>query len=161
MVKQNTVLLFDFHRSLRVEKDYPINDYTVTHKIQDSRESYREVNAIEERYWNEFFSSPSASVEVYNKATGELLGTFNSSTRSLRLTEEQDVKELEYKFKNIKMRKSSTNDTSAFFSRQKHALIIGKVSIKTRRLVSWILERIPLLRIQITLFPSLKRLQLN
>ena len=82
-----------------VEKDYPINDYTVTHKIQDSRESYREVNAIEDRYWNEFFSSPDASVEVYNKATGELLGTFNSSTRSLRLTEEQDVKELEYKFK--------------------------------------------------------------
>lgn len=35
----------------------------------------------------------------YNKATGELLGTFNSNTRSLRLTEEQDVKELEYKFK--------------------------------------------------------------
>ena len=102
-----------------VEKDYPINDYTVTHKIQDSRESYREVNAIEERYWNEFFSSPSASVEVYNKATGELLGTFNSSTRSLRLTEEQDVKELEYKFKNIKMRKSSTNDTSAFFFQTK------------------------------------------
>ena len=97
-----------------VEKDYPINDYTVTHKIQDSRESYREVNAIEDRYWNEFFSSPDASVEVYNKATGELLGTFNSSTRSLRLTEEQDVKELEYKFKNIKMRKSSTNDTSMF-----------------------------------------------
>ena len=102
-----------------VEKDYPINDYTVTHKIQDSRESYREVNAIEERYWNEFFSSPGASVEVYNKATGELLGTFNSSTRSLRLTEEQDVKELEYKFKNIKMRKSSTNDTSAFFFQTK------------------------------------------
>ena len=102
-----------------VEKDYPINDYTVTHKIQDSRESYREVNAIEDRYWNEFFSSPDASVEVYNKATGELLGTFNSSTRSLRLTEEQDVKELEYKFKNIKMRKSSTNDTSAFFFQTK------------------------------------------
>ncbi|QCZ58358.1 YSIRK-type signal peptide-containing protein [Streptococcus sp. 1643] len=102
-----------------VEKDYPINDYTVTHKIQDSRESYREVNAIEERYWNEFFSSPDASVEVYNKATGELLGTFNSNTRSLRLTEEQDVKELEYKFKNIKMRKSSTNDTSAFFFQTK------------------------------------------
>ena len=97
-----------------VEKDYPINDYTVTHRIQDPRESYREVNAIEERYWNEFFSSPDASVEVYNKATGELLGTFNSNTRSLRLTEEQDVKELEYKFKNIKMRKSSTNDTSMF-----------------------------------------------
>ena len=91
-----------------VERDYPINDYMVIHKIQDSRESYREVNAIEERYWNEFFSSPDASVEVYNKATGELLGTFNSNTRSLRLTEEQDVKELEYKFKNIKMRKSST-----------------------------------------------------
>ena len=102
-----------------VEKDYPINDYTVTHKIQDSRESYREVNAIEDRYWNEFFSSPDASVEVYNKATGELLGTFNSNTRSLRLTEEQDVKELEYKFKNIKMRKSSTNDTSAFFFQTK------------------------------------------
>ena len=102
-----------------VERDYPINDYTVTHKIQDSRESYREVNAIEERYWNEFFSSPDASVEVYNKATGELLGTFNSNTRSLRLTEEQDVKELEYKFKNIKMRKSSTNDTSAFFFQTK------------------------------------------
>ena len=102
-----------------VEKDYPINDYTVTHKIQDPRESYREVNAIEERYWNEFFSSPDASVEVYNKATGELLGTFNSNTRSLRLTEEQDVKELEYKFKNIKMRKSSTNDTSAFFFQTK------------------------------------------
>ena len=102
-----------------VEKDYPINDYTVTHKIQDSRESYREVNVIEERQWNEFFSSPDASVEVYNKATGELLGTFNSSTRSLRLTEEQDVKELEYKFKNIKMRKSSTNDTSAFFFQTK------------------------------------------
>ena len=102
-----------------VEKDYLINDYTVTHKIQDSRESYREVNAIEERYWNEFFSSPDASVEVYNKATGELLGTFNSNTRSLRLTEEQDVKELEYKFKNIKMRKSSTNDTSAFFFQTK------------------------------------------
>ena len=102
-----------------VEKDYPINDYTVTHKIQDPRESYREVNAIEERYWNEFFSSPDASVEVYNKATGELLGTFNSYTRSLRLTEEQDVKELEYKFKNIKMRKSSTNDTSAFFFQTK------------------------------------------
>ncbi|ORO56803.1 hypothetical protein B7721_02750 [Streptococcus oralis subsp. oralis] len=97
-----------------VEKDYPINDYTAIHKIQDSRESYREVNAIEDRYWNEFFSSPDAFVEVYNKATGELLGTFNSSTRSLRLTEEQDVKELEYKFKNIKMRKSSTNDTSMF-----------------------------------------------
>ena len=103
----------------QAEKDYPINDYTVTHKIQDSRESYREVNAIEDRYWNEFFSSPDASVEVYNKATGELLGTFNSSTRSLRLTEEQDVKELEYKFKNIKMRKSSTNDTSAFFFQTK------------------------------------------
>ena len=102
-----------------VEKDYLINDYTVTHKIQDSRESYREVNAIEDRYWNEFFSSPDASVEVYNKATGELLGTFNSNTRSLRLTEEQDVKELEYKFKNIKMRKSSTNDTSAFFFQTK------------------------------------------
>ena len=102
-----------------VEKDYLINDYTVTHKIQDPRESYREVNAIEERYWNEFFSSPDASVEVYNKATGELLGTFNSNTRSLRLTEEQDVKELEYKFKNIKMRKSSTNDTSAFFFQTK------------------------------------------
>ena len=102
-----------------VEKDYPINDYTVTHKIQDSRESYREVNVIEERQWNEFFSSPDASVEVYNKATGELLGTFNSNTRSLRLTEEQDVKELEYKFKNIKMRKSSTNDTSAFFFQTK------------------------------------------
>ena len=102
-----------------VEKDYPINDYTVTHKIQDPRESYREVNAIEDRYWNEFFSSPDASVEVYNKATGELLGTFNSNTRSLRLTEEQDVKELEYKFKNIKMRKSSTNDTSAFFFQTK------------------------------------------
>ena len=102
-----------------VERDYPINDYTATHKIQDSRESYREVNAIEDRYWNEFFSSPDASVEVYNKATGELLGTFNSSTRSLRLTEEQDVKELEYKFKNIKMRKSSTNDTSAFFFQTK------------------------------------------
>ena len=102
-----------------VERDYPINDYTVTHKIQDSRESYREVNAIEDRYWNEFFSSPDASVEVYNKATGELLGTFNSNTRSLRLTEEQDVKELEYKFKNIKMRKSSTNDTSAFFFQTK------------------------------------------
>ena len=102
-----------------VEKDYLINDYTVTHKIQDSRESYREVNAIEERHWNEFFSSPDASVEVYNKATGELLGTFNSNTRSLRLTEEQDVKELEYKFKNIKMRKSSTNDTSAFFFQTK------------------------------------------
>nr|WP_000726201.1 YSIRK-type signal peptide-containing protein [Streptococcus mitis] len=103
----------------QVEKDYPINDYTVTHKIQDSRESYREVNVIEERQWNEFFSSPDASVEVYNKATGELLGTFNSNTRSLRLTEEQDVKELEYKFKNIKMRKSSTNDTSAFFFQTK------------------------------------------
>ena len=103
----------------QAEKDYPINDYTVTHKIQDSRESYREVNAIEDRYWNEFFSSSDASVEVYNKATGELLGTFNSSTRSLRLTEEQDVKELEYKFKNIKMRKSSTNDTSAFFFQTK------------------------------------------
>ena len=102
-----------------VEKDYLINDYTVTHKIQDSRESYREVNVIEERQWNEFFSSPDASVEVYNKATGELLGTFNSNTRSLRLTEEQDVKELEYKFKNIKMRKSSTNDTSAFFFQTK------------------------------------------
>ncbi len=102
-----------------VEKDYPINDYTVTHKIQNPRESYREVNAIEDRYWNEFFSSPDASVEVYNKATGELLGTFNSNTRSLRLTEEQDVKELEYKFKNIKMRKSSTNDTSAFFFQTK------------------------------------------
>ena len=102
-----------------VEKDYPINDYTVTHKIQDSRESYREVNVIEERQWNEIFSSPDASVEVYNKATGELLGTFNSNTRSLRLTEEQDVKELEYKFKNIKMRKSSTNDTSAFFFQTK------------------------------------------
>ena len=102
-----------------VEKDYPINDYTFTHKIQDSRESYREVNVIEERQWNEFFSSPDASVEVYNKATGELLGTFNSNTRSLRLTEEQDVKELEYKFKNIKMRKSSTNDTSAFFFQTK------------------------------------------
>ena len=102
-----------------VEKDYLINDYTVTHKIQDPRESYREVNAIEDRYWNEFFSSPDASVEVYNKATGELLGTFNSNTRSLRLTEEQDVKELEYKFKNIKMRKSSTNDTSAFFFQTK------------------------------------------
>ena len=102
-----------------VERDYPINDYTVTHKIQDSRESYREVNAIEERYWNEFFSSPNASVEVYNKATSELLGTFNSNTRSLRLTEEQDVKELEYKFKNIKMRKSSTNDTSALFFQTK------------------------------------------
>ncbi|MGK8368521.1 YSIRK-type signal peptide-containing protein [Streptococcus oralis] len=102
-----------------VEKDYPINDYTVTHKIQDPRESYREVNVIEERQWNEFFSSPDASVEVYNKATGELLGTFNSNTRSLRLTEEQDVKELEYKFKNIKMRKSSTNDTSAFFFQTK------------------------------------------
>ena len=102
-----------------VEKDYPINDYTVTHKIQDPRESYREVNAIEERYWNEFFSSPDASVEVYNKATGELLGTFNSNTRSLRLTEEQDVKELEYKFKNIKMRKSSTNDTSSLFFQTK------------------------------------------
>ena len=102
-----------------VEKDYPINDYTVTHKIQDPRESYREVNAIEDRYWNEFFSSPDASVEVYNKATGELLGTFNSNIRSLRLTEEQDVKELEYKFKNIKMRKSSTNDTSAFFFQTK------------------------------------------
>ncbi len=102
-----------------VEKDYPINDYTVTHKIQDPRESYREVNAIEDRYWNEFFSSPDASVEVYNKATGELLGTFNSNTRSLRLTEEQDVKELEYKFKNIKMRKSSTNDTSVFFFQTK------------------------------------------
>ena len=102
-----------------IEKDYLINDYTVTHKIQDSRESYREVNAIEDRYWNEFFSSPDASVEVYNKATGELLGTFNSNTRSLRLTEEQDVKELEYKFKNIKMRKSSTNDTSAFFFQTK------------------------------------------
>ena len=102
-----------------VERDYPINDYTATHKIQDSRESYREVNAIEDRYWNEFFSSPDASVEVYNKATGELLGTFNSNTRSLRLTEEQDVKELEYKFKNIKMRKSSTNDTSAFFFQTK------------------------------------------
>ena len=48
-----------------------------------------------------------------------------------------------------------------FFSRQKHALIIGKVSIKTRRLVSWILERISLLRILETLFPSLKRLQPN
>ena len=103
----------------QVEKDYPINDYTVTHKIQDSRESYREVNVIEERQWNEFFSSPDASVEVYNKATGELLGTFNSNTRSLRLTEEQDVKELEYKFKNIKMRKSSINDTSAFFFQTK------------------------------------------
>ena len=102
-----------------VEKDYLINDYTVTHKIQDSRESYREVNVIEERQWNEFFSSPDASVEVYKKATGELLGTFNSNTRSLRLTEEQDVKELEYKFKNIKMRKSSTNDTSAFFFQTK------------------------------------------
>ena len=34
-------------------------------KIQDSRESYRGVNAIEDRYWNEFFSSPDASVEVY------------------------------------------------------------------------------------------------
>ena len=102
-----------------VEKDYLINDYTVTHKIQDSRESYREVNVIEERQWNEIFSSPDASVEVYNKATGELLGTFNSNTRSLRLTEEQDVKELEYKFKNIKMRKSSTNDTSAFFFQTK------------------------------------------
>ena len=102
-----------------VEKDYLINDYTVTHKIQDSRESYREVNVIEERQWNEFFSSPDASVEVYNKATGELLGTFNSNTRSLRLTEEQDVKGLEYKFKNIKMRKSSTNDTSAFFFQTK------------------------------------------
>ena len=102
-----------------VEKDYLINDYTVTHKIQDSRESYREVNVIEERQWNEFFSSQDASVEVYNKATGELLGTFNSNTRSLRLTEEQDVKELEYKFKNIKMRKSSTNDTSAFFFQTK------------------------------------------
>ena len=102
-----------------VEKDYLINDYTATHKIQDSRESYREVNAIEDRYWNEFFSSPDASVEVYNKTTGELLGTFNSNTRSLRLTEEQDVKELEYKFKNIKMRKSSTNDTSAFFFQTK------------------------------------------
>ncbi len=102
-----------------VEKDYPINDYTVTHKIQDSRESYREVNVIEELQWNEIFSSPDASVEVYNKATGELLGTFNSNTRSLRLTEEQDVKELEYKFKNIKMRKSSTNDTSAFFFQTK------------------------------------------
>ena len=74
---------------------------------------------IEERQWNEIFSSPDASVEVYNKATGELLGTFNSNTRSLRLTEEQDVKELEYKFKNIKMRKSSTNDTSAFFFQTK------------------------------------------
>ena len=102
-----------------VEKDYPINDYTVTHKIQDPRESYREVNAIEERYWNEFFSSPDASVEVYNKATGELLGTFNSNTRSLWLTEEQDVKKLEYKFKNIKMRKSSTNDTSSLFIQTK------------------------------------------
>ncbi len=50
---------------------------------------------IEDRYWNEFFSSPDASVEVYK--AGELLGLLN--TCSLRLTEEQDVKELEYKFK--------------------------------------------------------------
>ena len=47
------------------------------------------------------------------------------------------------------------------FSKPKHVLIIGKVSIKTRRLVSWILERIPLLRILVTLFPYLKRPQPN
>ena len=75
MVKQNTVLMFDFHQSQRLKKIILSMTITVTHKIQDSRESYREVNVIEERQWNEIFSSPDASVEVYNKATGELLGT--------------------------------------------------------------------------------------
>ncbi|KXT77271.1 putative hemagglutinin/hemolysin-related protein [Streptococcus sp. DD11] len=97
-----------------VEKDYSLDDFTMTHTIKDERESYRTVNAIENHQWDAIFSHPNASVEVYNKASGQLLGTFNDKTRSLSLTEEQNVKELEYRFRNISMKKTAAANTSIF-----------------------------------------------
>ncbi|MEY8435843.1 MucBP domain-containing protein, partial [Streptococcus hyointestinalis] len=98
-------------RAADTDTDYPLTDYTLKVTTDNDGEFFNRVGYTGRNYREVFANG--GSVEVYNDATNELLGTFDASSyvatgTYITIDESKEVKAVRYEFKNLNLKKDST-----------------------------------------------------
>ncbi|MBJ6746272.1 MucBP domain-containing protein, partial [Streptococcus sp. 121] len=101
----------DLTAAADTDKDYPMDGYTIRVTTDNEGEFFKLVR-FDGRNYAQLFED-GGSLEVYDDATGELLGEFNSSNyvaagTLVSIDESKEVKTLRYTFKNVNFNKDSS-----------------------------------------------------